>query len=142
MWPDNMVVIIVSILVILNLWSSFAIMLSLITDVFDSICNIKIYQNGYRRLLRLMTLIIIFIISYFLRNDLAFLVTLGGIIGTLCSLALSLPIIIYIATFWNHPIKPLSIMSKIFHIILLMICVGIGVVGAYNDFAKILSYSN
>ncbi len=137
-WPTGVIVIIVSLLVICNLWASFSIMLSLICDVLDSLFNLNLNQFGYRRSLRLLVFCFVFGCAYLLRYHLSFLISLGGVVGVLCSLALTLPILIYIVTFWNHPLEPLSSLSKVFHIILLAVCVGVGILAAYQDFAHIL----
>ena len=137
-WPNNSIIIIVSALVIANLWASFSIMLSLICDIFDSMLNLKLNQIGYRRLVRMMMLCFTFVSAYLMRYHLSFLVTLGGVVGTLCSLILTMPLIVYLCTFWNHPTQQLSMLGKIFHVVLLVVSVLIGLMAGYQDFAKVL----
>eukprot|EP01084_Bolivina_argentea_P091397 164544_1 len=137
-WPGGYIVMIVVVLVIINLWASFAIMLSLLGDMIEGLLNVE--SDGYKRLFRLIALFIVFVYALLLKNHLAFLVAILGVIGVLFSLALTMPIFIYLCTFWNHhdETKRLSIFSKIFHLILLTLCILIGVYVAYNDIVNVL----
>ncbi len=134
LWPGGFTILIVTILVILNVWSSFSVSLTLIGEVFDGAFKLKLSQKGYRRGVRFGLAALIFICSYLLRKHLSFIVALSSAICVVCSLALTLPITIYIATFWNET----SILNKIFHFILLGICIFIGALDAVNDFANVL----
>ena len=134
LWPGGFVMLIVTTLVILNVWSSYSISLTLIGEVFDGWCRLKLDQKGYRRAVRFGLSACIFVLSYVLRKHLSFIVALSSAICVVCSVALTLPIIIYIATFWDES----SIWNKIFHFILLGVCIFIGSLDAVNDFANVL----
>merc|ERR1712228_588315 len=117
-WPGGYVVDAVSILMILNLWSSFAIVLNLLADVVESLIDMNDDTHvACRRLLRMFMLASVFGSAYLLQYNLSFLVALTGVVSALCGLALSLPFLIYMATFWNDPKRKLSVVSKIFHVI-------------------------
>ena len=102
LWPGGFVMLIVTILVILNVWSSFSISLTLIGEVFDGWFGLKLDQKGYRKAVRFGLSACIFIASYVLRHHLSFIVALSSAICVVCSLALTLPLTIYIAVFWNE----------------------------------------
>lgn len=134
LWPKGVLPFAVSLLVICNLWASFSILFSLVSDVFESVLRIELHCVGKRRALRLAMLALVFSASFLMRNDLAFIVTLGGVVGVLGSLALTLPLLIYLCLFWRHSTRPLSAGSKALHIGLLIVSVAIGMVAAYSDF--------
>eukprot|EP01084_Bolivina_argentea_P184417 318055_1 len=133
LWPGGFLMLIVTILVILNLWGSFSMCLTLISEVFDVVFKLELNQKGYRRAVRFGLSALIFASSYLLRKHLSFIVALSSALCVVCSVSLTLPIIIYIATFWNES----SIVNKIFHFILLGICIFIGALDAVNDFANV-----
>eukprot|EP01084_Bolivina_argentea_P091396 164543_1 len=138
-WPGGYVVIIVFVLLMVNLWASFAIMLSIYGDMTEGLLKINQHMFGYRRTLRIIVLSIVFVFSFFLRDHLAFLVTLCTVLGLFGTLAgVVLPIMIYLCAFWKHETKQLSIISKIFHVLLLTLCVVIGIYVAYNGITNVL----
>ena len=128
---------ITSVLVICNLWSTVGIIITLIGDICDNLFTLSMEHSVHRRLVRFALLSFTFIGAYLLRYHLAFLVSLGGIIATLCSLAMTMPLVIYLFTFWKHPTKSLSTVSKIFHIILLTFVVLIALLAAYINITNV-----
>ena len=119
-WPSGIMVNIVSFIKIINLWSSYGILLSILTQ------NLLINHNNNKLkqyLIRFCILLFTSIIAYLSRNHLAFIISIQGIISSMIGGATMLPLILYIAMFYNE----MTMWSKAFHFILIafVICIAI-----------------
>ena len=130
-WPSGVLVDIIAFIKIVNLWSSFGILLSIITHNLNSVImwknDKKTGNNKLKQyLVRFGVLIITSVIAYLFRFHLAFIISIQGTVSSLFGGATMLPLILYIVMFWDQ----MTLFKKTLHCILVVvvICMGIMVI--------------
>ena len=139
-WPSGVVVTIIAAIKIINLWSSFGILLSIITYNLKSVVLKKSEnaENGEGKiskskqyLIRFGVLAFTSIIAYLFRFHLAFIISIQGTVSSLFGGATMLPLILYIFMFWSE----MTLFKRLFHclLLLLVICIGIIVINGSSS---------
>eukprot|EP01084_Bolivina_argentea_P185408 319714_1 len=129
-WPSGVIVVIITFIKIINLWSTYGIYAQILYGIIENLLDIdastnisSVKGNIKKYLVRSCFQILIFFIAYFFRYDLAFVTTVGQTFYTSFTGALMLPLLLYIGIFYNR----MKIIEKVFHIMLLVVIVGIAV---------------
>eukprot|EP01084_Bolivina_argentea_P139872 246002_1 len=123
-WPGGFIVIIVSVVKIINIWSSFGIYLSLCSDLMgNTFLQIQKHQKNTEYLLRFIILLFTLFIGYLGRHHLAFVTSILSASGSLFGTTLMLPLILYIAMFY----KSMTWFSKLVYIFLVFFAIFVAV---------------
>eukprot|EP01083_Nonionella_stella_P073999 200481_1 len=116
-WPGNVYIIIVSAIKIINLWGSYAYFLLQGADLLDGALGIQEQKACARYSIRFIILLFTLYIAYLSRYHLAFITALFSSWCSVFGSTLMLPLILYIAMFYNG----MSLYSKVLHVMLMVV---------------------
>eukprot|EP01083_Nonionella_stella_P083787 231727_1 len=137
-WPSgtSVYVMVAVIIKIVNLWASYQFWVCIGTDVLCSKTQTEDAQAMHVRMyiVRIVLLSLFVIVAYFTRYHLAFMTALLGAVEVGLGCTLTLPLVLYIGMFYHK----ISIISKIFHILLIILAVTCSVFVVYGTINGLL----
>eukprot|EP01084_Bolivina_argentea_P282041 482703_1 len=130
---DIITPIVMSSIMMMNLFASFCIWSAAESDTIQGMLNIKSDDKCKRILLRLFLLISSGLIGFFVRDILSLLIAVQSCISVIFGADLVLPIALYLGMFW----KKIIFISKIFHILLLFFIIGMATLVAIQAITEL-----
>eukprot|EP01084_Bolivina_argentea_P074502 135143_1 len=130
---DVITPLIVSSIMIMNLFASFCIWSAAVSDTIQGILNIKSDETNKRILLNIFLLTVSGLIGFFVRDKLSLLLAVQGCISVIFGADLVVPIALYLGMFW----KNINFVTKIFNISLLFLVVGMTIVVAMEAIVEL-----
>ena len=125
-WPDDITPIIISIIMIINLFASYVITCNVNAIIIEGMIRVNTEERYKRILVRFVTLIVTGIIGFFVKDKLSLLTAIIGCAGAVFGPSISMPFAMYLGMFWNE----MNIFNKLFHFFLLIFVFGIAVIVA------------
>ena len=133
-YPGNTFVIIVSIIKIINSWSSYAIHLTYIADIAENLLLIQENEFNKRYLVCVGVFMFTLLIAYLCRYHLAVMTAIGSACDSAFGPALLLPVLVFMGLFYDK----LSFQSKLAHILLSIFAIFVGSFVIYSSFHGLL----